>query len=152
MQLQKVEDTRSRKAFLNMASMVYKDDPNWVRHLDKDIECVFDPEQNNYFKHGDAVRWILKDDNGMIIGRIAAFYDRNNNSDNSLPTGGCGFFECIDNHEAANRLFDTAKSWLQEQGIQAMDGPVNFGETDKYWGLLVDGFTQPAYKVSYNPI
>ena len=35
--------------------------------------------------------------------------------------------------------------------MEAMDGPVNFGETDKYWGLLVDGFTHPSFDVPYNP-
>ena len=151
MQILKVEDAKSRRDFRDVARMLYKDDPNWVCHLDKDIEAVFDTEQNTYFKHGDAMRWILKDDKAKLIGRIAAFYDSNTRNENDQPTGGCGFFECIDMQEASNMLFDAAKSWLQKQGIQAMDGPINFGETDKYWGLLVDGFTQPAYKISYNP-
>lgn len=151
MQILKVEDAGSRKAFLDVTRMLYKDDPNWVCFLDRDIENVFDPEQNPYFKHGDAVRWILNDHSGRAIGRIAAFYDRKTMDENDQPTGGCGFFECIDKQDAAKLLFDTAKSWLQEQKIEAMDGPINFGETDKFWGLLVDGFTQPAYKIAYNP-
>ena len=48
-------------------------------------------------------------------------------------------------------LFDTAREWLRARGMEAMDGPVNFGETDKYWGLLVDGFTHPSFEVPYNP-
>jgi GNAT superfamily N-acetyltransferase len=47
-------------------------------------------------------------------------------------------------------LFDSARDWLKERGMEAMDGPVNFGETDKYWGLLVDGFTHPSYEIAYN--
>jgi len=66
------------------------------------------------------------------------------------PTGGTGFFECINDQEAANLLFDTAKEWLKVEGMEAMDGPINFGETDKYWGLLVDGFTHPSYEIAYN--
>jgi hypothetical protein len=62
-----------------------------------------------------------------------------------------GFFECIDNKEAAFLLFDTAKNWLQENGMQAMDGPINFGENDNFWGLLVEGFTPPSYGMNYNP-
>ncbi|MCK7472197.1 MAG: hypothetical protein MZU95_16635 [Desulfomicrobium escambiense] len=61
-----------------------------------------------------------------------------------------GFFECIDDRQAASLLFDTAREWLKEKGMEAMDGPVNFGETDKYWGLLVDGFTHPSFDVPYN--
>ncbi|MCK5822005.1 MAG: hypothetical protein KAH17_08960, partial [Bacteroidales bacterium] len=151
MQILKVETAVSRRAFLDVTRILYKDDPNWVCFLDRDIENVFDPEQNPYFKHGDAVRWVLNDNSGRAIGRIAAFYDRKTMDENDQPTGGCGFFECIDKQDAAKLLFDTAKSWLQEQKIEAMDGPINFGETDKFWGLLVDGFTQPAYKIAYNP-
>ena len=71
-------------------------------------------------------------------------------NDSDQPTGACGFFECIDDQEAANLLFNAAKDWLKAQDIEAMDGPINFGETDKYWGLLVGGFTQPSYNVAYH--
>ncbi len=67
------------------------------------------------------------------------------------PTGGCGFFECIDNQQAADLLFDTAKNWLKQQGMEAMDGPINFGENDMWWGLLVEGFSRPYYGMNYNP-
>jgi len=94
--------------------------------------------------------WVLKNDLGKLIGRIAAFIDFNTMNDIDQATGACGFFECIDNQEAANMLFNAAKDWLKSNGVEAMDGPVNFGETDKFWGLLVDGFTQPSYNVAYH--
>jgi hypothetical protein len=67
------------------------------------------------------------------------------------PTGGIGFFECIDNQNAANLLFDTAKEWLQTKGMEAMDGPINFGEKDNWWGLLISANTEVMYGMSYNP-
>ncbi|MFC2123322.1 GNAT family N-acetyltransferase [Bacteroidota bacterium] len=151
MKLIEVKDRRSAKEFLDVARIIYKDDENWVCPLDKDIESVFNPDQNTYFKHGTAVRWVLKDDYGKLIGRISAFIDHKSIDDNGQPIGCCGFFECIDDQDTANTLFNTAKDWLEAQGIEVMEGPVNFGENDKYWGLLVDGFTQPAYNVAYNP-
>src|SRR6185503_4402005 len=36
-------------------------------------------------------------------------------------------------------------------GMEAMDGPINFGERDAWWGLIVHGFTPPLYKMNYNP-
>ena len=68
-----------------------------------------------------------------------------------VPTGGCGFFECINDQAAAIALFDQAKNWLIEHGMKAMMGPINFGETDMWWGLLVDGFSNPYYGMNYNP-
>ena len=114
------------------------------------IEEIFNPEKNAKFKIGDARRWILKKD-GICIGRIAAFYDDDYSGGYDQPTGGCGFFECIDNQEAASLLFDTAKNWLQKNGMEAMDGPINFGENFFHWGLLVDGFKQQTFGMQYHP-
>lgn len=150
MELIEINDKLTGKQFLNVARFIYKNDKNWVCPLDNDIDGIFDPKQNSYYKHGTAIRWVLKNDLGKLIGRVAAFIDFNTMNDNEQPTGACGFFECVDNQEAANMLFDAAKDWLKSNGVEAMDGPVNFGETDKFWGLLVDGFTQPSYNVAYN--
>ncbi|MFO7668120.1 MAG: hypothetical protein R6W31_00530 [Bacteroidales bacterium] len=150
MKVEEVKDRRSGQAFLRVPKILYKDEDTWVCPLDKEIESIFDPKKNVYFNHGEATRWILKDHQGNLKGRVAAFIDRNNALKQEQPTGGMGFFECIHDQKAANLLFDTAREWLKERGMEAMDGPVNFGETDKYWGLLVEGFTHPSYEIAYN--
>jgi hypothetical protein len=145
-----VTDKATKKAFLDAARVVYKDDKVWVCPLDNDIEAVFDPKKNNFHQDGKCTRWILIDDNGKLIGRVAAFINNKKAYHYEQPTGGMGFFECIDNQEAAFLLFDTAKNWLAKNGMQAMDGPINFGENDNFWGLLVEGFTHPSYGMNYN--
>jgi hypothetical protein len=145
-----VKDKASKKAFLNLARTLYKNDKNWVCPLDNDIEAVFDPAKNNFHQDGKCTRWILKDDNGKVIGRVAAFINNKKAYHYEQPTGGMGFFECINDKKAAFLLFDTAKKWLQDNGMQAMDGPINFGENDNFWGLLVEGFTHPSYGMNYN--
>ena len=100
---------------------------------------MFNPKQNSYHQHGDVERFILKKNN-KTIGRIAVFYSRKKIKKDLLKVGGIGFFECINSQDAANLLFNTAISWLKERNIEAMDGPINFGEKEKYWGLLVEGF------------
>ena len=151
MNLIKVSDRKTKQMFLDTARVIYKNDKIWVCPLDNDINAVFDPGINPYFKHGTAERWIVSDNNNRLIGRIAAFIDTNLCNSYDQPTGGTGFFECIDNKQAAFLLFDTSREWLKEKGMEAMDGPINFGETDKYWGLLVSGFTHPSFDVPYNP-
>jgi len=150
MNLIRVCDKGTERLFLDTARVIYKNDRTWVCPLDNDIKSVFDPSINPYFKHGKVERWVLKNDSGGLIGRIAAFIDFNVANTYDQPTGGTGFFECINDRDAAFLLFDTAREWLREQGMEAMDGPINFGETDKYWGLLVDGFTHPSFDVPYN--
>jgi hypothetical protein len=152
MQLIEVTDKRSAREFLLLPLKIYKNDHNWIRPLDKDIEQVFDTDKNKAFRHGEAIRWILKDDKGETIGRVAAFVNkRYKTKGDEVPVGGMGFFECINNQSAANRLFDACKNWLQNKGMGAMDGPINFGERDRWWGLQVDGFQEPMYCMNYNP-
>ena len=150
MVLTEVSGKKNKQEFIDVAKIIYKDNDTWVCPLDNQIDAIFDPEKNVYYNHGEAQRWILKDDNNNLIGRIAAFIDFKTAHIQDQPTGGMGFFECVNDKEAAFLLFDTAKKWLQEKGMEAMDGPVNFGETDSYWGLLVDGFTHPSYEIAYN--
>ena len=150
MRIEEVVNRKTRKAFHDAARRIYQDDDTWVCPMDKEIESIFQDGKNVFLTHGEATRWILYNDQKQLIGRIAAFIDRNMACKQDQPTGGVGFFECIDSQEAANMLFDTAKAWLAERDMEAMDGPVNFGETDKYWGLLVDGFTHPSYEITYN--
>lgn len=146
----KVTDRNTEKMFLDAARIIYKDDPVWVCPLDSSLKAVFDPSGNTYFRHGEAERWILLDEKRRLIGRLAAFIDYKLANTYDQPTGGIGFFECINNKDAAFLLFDSARDWLKIRGMEAMDGPINFGETDKFWGLLVNGFTQPAFEIPYN--
>ena len=148
MNIIEVNSKKDKKDFIQIACSIYKNEKNWIRPLDKDINSVFDPKTNKAFRKGDVRRWILKNNN-ETIGRIAAFYSSKNDKE-KLRVGGCGFFECIDDEEAAKMLFDTAKNWLEKNGYNSMDGPINFGERDKWWGCLVEGFDiDPNYLQNY---
>lgn len=149
--LKEVADKKTIKAFLNLPEEINRNDKNWIRPLDEDLEKTFDPSKNKFFRNGDAIRWILKDTHDKVVGRIAAFYDEATAKKNDQPTGGIGFFECINDQQSANILFDASREWLKEKGMEAMDGPVNFGVRDIFWGCLADGFYEPIYNMPYNP-
>ncbi|MBL0052514.1 MAG: hypothetical protein IPP29_13900 [Bacteroidetes bacterium] len=149
MQIIEVTTKEQAQQFLQLPLQLYKNDKNWAQPLDKDIDEVFDKEKNKFFRHGICTRWLLAD-NGKTIGRVAAFVNHKLAKKNDQPTGGMGFFECINDQKAANILFDTCAAWLKEQGMEAMDGPINFGERESWWGLIIDGFNPPQYKMNYN--
>ncbi|MBC7510541.1 MAG: hypothetical protein H7320_17600 [Ferruginibacter sp.] len=151
MQLIPVNDAATAKQFLQVAVTLYKNDPNWIRPLDKDIEEVFDAKKNKAFRFGEVERWILKDNDDKLIGRIAAFINKKyKNKGDDVAVGGIGFFDCINNQEAADLLLDNARHWLIKKGMEAMDGPINFGERDRWWGMVTEGFTEPLYCMNYN--
>lgn len=152
MEIIQVTDQRTSKEFLQVPVVLYKDDPHWIRPLDKDINDVFDRGKNKSFRFGNVIRWILKDDQGKLIGRIAAFINTKYKSKGDEgPVGGIGFFECINDQDAADLLLDNAKHWLIQQGMEAMDGPINFGERDRWWGMVTKGYQEPLYCMNYNP-
>jgi hypothetical protein len=154
MQLIEVNDSTTAKDFIRVNVLMNEKNPNYIRPLDKEIYEVFNPEKNKNYKYGEARRWILKDDHDKLIGRIAAFtHNKYINKGTDYPVGGMGFFDCIDDQQAANTLFDVAEEWLQLKGMEAMDGPINFGDRDKWWGLMVEGFEkEPMYGMPYNPV
>ncbi|MCU0431477.1 MAG: hypothetical protein MUF42_16055 [Cytophagaceae bacterium] len=139
-----------RREFLQFPVRLYKNEKNWIRPLDKDIEEVFDKEKNKFFRHGEACRWILKNDKGETVARVAAFINKKTAKSTQYVTGGMGFFESINDQHVANTLFDRCKQWLSERGMECMEGPINFGERMKWWGLLVDGFVEPNYCTPYH--
>ena len=150
MNIVEVATRQHRKEFIAFPKTLYRSDPFWVPPLDKEVEELFDPNRNPTFKHGVATRWLLKDGNNKTIGRVAAFIDHIRSKSYRQNVGGLGFFEVIENRDAAFMLFDTARDWLVERDIEAIDGPINFGENDTNWGLLVEGFMQPVFGMPYN--
>ena len=110
--LVEVNDKNSRKEFLMLPVRLYRNEKNWIRPLDEDVEKVFDPKINKSFRSGECIRWILLDGRGVTAGRVAAFVDRKIARNHDQPTGGMGFFECVNDEKAAFILFDACRDWL----------------------------------------
>ena len=152
MHIVEVNTPGHEKMFLEVPLVIYKNDPNWIRPLDKDVLDVFDEKKNKAFRFGKLVRWVLLDDQQKPAGRIAAFINKKyKNKGDDVPVGGVGFFESVNNQEVAFLLLDSARSWLKAEGMEAMDGPINFGERDRWWGMVTKGFIEPMYCMNYNP-
>ena len=73
MQLIQVQDPEQAREFIQANVDILGSLPGYIRPLDKDIEQVFDPKKNKAFRHGEAVRWILKDEDGRLLGPDCRF-------------------------------------------------------------------------------
>ena len=155
MPLIEVVTARQARGFIELPARLHRSVSNYIGPLENEVEAVFDPAKNRLLANGEITRWIITDPaTGAVRGRVAAFLNRDapdvQNPD--LPTGGLGFFECEDDQAAANELFDAARQWLAARGMMAMDGPINFGERDRFWGLLIDGYDrEPNYGMFWHP-
>jgi len=104
-----------RKAFVDFAWEVYKDDPNWVPPLKDEVHGLLDPKKNPWFGHGRAQLW-LAERGGRVVGRISAQVDDLVQVHMEPGTGQWGMFEALDG-EAAAALIATAEDWLRGEGM-----------------------------------
>lgn len=152
MQLREVKTATDWKAFHQVPRYIFANDPLWIAPLEGDVEKVFSQETNKAFANKeDAKLWVLYNETGKGIGRIAAFVDVQGNEEKDAKEGGIGFFDCVNDDKAAALLFEEAEAFLIAKGINMIHAPVNFGERDKFWGLLLKGWYKPLYHENYHP-
>lgn len=146
-----VTDSATEKSFYELPVELYKDNRYWVHPLRGDMQSVFDKDKNPLYKAGgELCRWIMVDDNDKCVGRVAAFINPTSYNVDGYKVGQMGFFECINDSDAAKTLIDCAKDWLVARDMDCMEGPVNFGERMMWWGLLNKGFEEtPVYGMPY---
>ena len=130
-----------RKIFIKLIWDIYKDDPSWVPPIIMERMAAIDPNKNPYFEHAKVKLWIAYKD-GNPVGRISAQIDELVSINHGINTGHYGYFDCINNKEVANALFDTACSWLRENGMIEVIGPFSLSINEET-GLLVEGFDTP---------
>ncbi len=136
--------------FLRLPYRIYKDDPNWVAPLLRDVKIMFDRKKHPFHLHSEAQPFIALRD-GQPVGRIAAVHNRNHVAIHEEPVGFFGFFECVNDHRVAGALFDVVAAWLRQRGLETMRGPASFS-TNEQVGFLVEGFdTPPFIMMPYNP-
>ncbi len=136
-----VDTNRQLKSFIMLPFELYKNEPNWVPPLIMDQKNFFNPKKNPYYQHSE-VKLFLAEKDGKVVGRISAQSNTQHNKEHNENIGFFGFFECIDEQETANALFEAAYEWNRYRGFTSMRGPLNFS-VNQECGLLVDGFDTP---------
>ena len=145
-----VESRRERKEFVQFAWTLYRDDPNWIPPLRRNLEELVGFRRHPFHEVADVRTWLAWRD-GKVCGRIAAILNHVHNERYKEKRGFFGFFESIDDQHVANGLFDAARDWFEAQEVQAIRGPVN-PSLNYEVGLLIDGFdTPPTFMMTYNP-
>jgi len=151
MKIIEVRNKKDWKRFHQVPWRIYAGDPNWICPIEGDVQSIFTPGANKAFESGEASLYVLLDDEGRPAGRIAAFVDHGRNAKQDYPTGGLGFFECVDREDYAFALFEKAADYLAHFEVKAIDGLINFGERERYWGLLQQGYDPPLFQENYQP-
>ncbi|MDX1672638.1 MAG: hypothetical protein R3211_09880 [Balneolaceae bacterium] len=147
----KVETDGQVDAFHELPFRIYTDDSPWTPPFRFEIETIFDPEKNEYFQKGTCERFLVER-GGEVVGRFAVMAVPQRDRLLDPPMGGIGFVEMVEDQQVADAIIDFARDWNRQRGYEGMRGPVNFGENDTYWGLLVENFqSPPVYGMFYHP-
>jgi hypothetical protein len=149
MHILQVSTKSDLKKFVKLPYQLYKNDPIWVPPLIDEQFNQFNPKRNPTLDHCDFSLFLLEE-NGRIIGRIAAFIDNLALETWKDPVGLFGYYECINDQKASALLLEAAGSWLIEKGMKVIRGPWSF--VSQEWGLVIDGFKpSPVIMAPYNP-
>ena len=129
-----------RKAFVDFAWEVYREDPAWVPPLKDEVRGLLSPKKNPWFEHAKATLFLAERD-GKAVGRISAQVDELVLEHMGAGTGQWGMFEALD-QDAASKLISTAEDWLRSQGMTRALGPFSLSIWDEP-GLEIEGFAEP---------
>jgi GNAT superfamily N-acetyltransferase len=145
-----VKTSRDLARFIDLPYRLYKNDSHWIAPLRMAQKDILDTKKHPFYKTS-AVEMFLAEEQGKVVGRIMAIWNRAHNEFHQERTGGFGFFEVENDYAAAEALIDAAAKWLRTQGADCMRGPVN-PSTNYECALLVDGFDRdPSIMMTYNP-
>jgi len=148
--IQSVESIEDRRAFVSFPWRVYQDDPHWVPPIFSERMHFITPDHHPFSEHAQ-VQFFLAKRGSNIVGTIAAFINHRHNDFQNEQIGFFGFFEVLDDPEAAQRLLEAAENWVRQRGYEAIRGPAQYS-TNEECGLLVDGFDDPPrILMTYNP-
>jgi len=136
--------------FIRLPWRIHRSHERWVPPLIWERKQFLNRKKNPYFEHAEA-EYFIAWRGGDPVGRITAMVDRQFNDYHDWKWGTFGFFECLDDAEAASALVDTADAWVRERGCDRLVGPMDFTMNDEV-GILIEGFDlRPMLKQPWHP-
>lgn len=146
-----VSSQKQIDAFHELPFRIYEDYPQWAPPFRFEIENIFNPDKNAFYNKGECERFLVKLQ-GRVVGRFAVMNTPERDKVLEPTMGGLGFIEMENDPALAQAIIDFSRDWHRKRGYNAMRGPINFGENDTYWGLLVENYEEPPiYGMFYHP-
>jgi hypothetical protein len=149
------ENKAQVKRFVRIPFQLYDKHPQWVPPLLVDAQMQLNRKKHPYYEHSDADFFIANRD-GRDVGRIAALENKRFNDYHGTRDAQFYLFDCKDDPEAVQELFESVCDWATRRGLDSVVGPKGFGPLDGY-GILVEGYehrqmmTMMNYNFPYYP-
>ena len=146
-------DTTSKdqvRRYIDVPFRLYADCRQWVPPIRADVATQLNPNKHPFYEHSDA-EFFVAEQGGEDVGRIAALENRSFNQYHGVRQVQFYHFECVDDQEVANALFERVFEWARARGLDEAVGPKGFSLFDGY-GLQVEGteHRQMMMMMNYN--
>ena len=140
-----VLDPANSKEFIELPWKVYPENSPWVPPIRLQVKDMLNTKKHPFYKMNELKAWLAKDSTGKLVGRLAAIFP------NKSKTAKFGFYEALNNADAAKSLFETAFQEAKKRGFEKIEGPLN-PSTNYECALLIEGFdSSPTLLMPYNP-
>ena len=146
-----LSNKRQLSAFIDLPEAVYRNIPQWVPPLRRDIKRMLDLNKNPFFSHSKAAFFLAFDQHNRPVARLACLNNTRYNEYTHEKTAFFYLFEAMDLPGISIPLFTAAEDWARAEGLNRIIGPKGFSPLDGM-GLLSEGFNfRPALGIPYNP-
>jgi GNAT superfamily N-acetyltransferase len=148
--VESVNTPQQLESFLYFPWQIYRDDPYWVPPYLSQLRKRLDIHRNPFFNYAERQLFCAYQD-GILVGTIAAIINHQHNQQLAEHAGFFGFFEVVNDQQAASALIEAAAAWLKTKGVDCIRGPVNGAPTDEV-GVLIKGHdSRPALWEGHTP-
>ncbi len=155
-EIKKVSSKSDLKRFIRFNYEFYKDNAFSVPDLYEDMLSTLSPEKNPAFEFCEADYFLAYNEQGKIVGRVAAIINHRANEAWQKKSVRFGWIDFVDDVEVSSALINTVKEWGRERGMTEIEGPLGFTDMDAE-GMLIEGFDQLStmatiYNYPYYPV
>jgi len=144
-----VKSKKQLRKFIDFPNQLYKDEPNYIPHINFDEYNTLHWKKNPAFEHCEAKYWLAYQ-NEKIVGRIAGIINHNYISKWKNNYARFGWVDYINDLDVSKALFDAVEDWAKSKNLDGVHGPLGFTDLDPE-GMLIEGFDKPGSLITiYN--
>lgn len=145
-----VQTETELEQFIQLPYSIYEDISAWPGQNDENVKAFFNPETNLYSKYM-KLKPIIAIRDGQTVGRLCIVINDRFNEHWNLHVACFGFFECINDQEVTNLLFEKAEEVALSNGYNKLYGPFSPTYLEEI-GILMDNYEKtPVAGMAFNP-
>ena len=149
-EIRKVTTRKELQRFVQFYYDLYRGSEHAVPYLFFDEMATLRHDKNPSFECCEADYFMALDEQGHMVGRVAAIINHRANERWGVRQVRFGWFDFVDDLSVSAALLDTVEQWGRERGMKEMAGPLGFIDTDRE-GMLVEGFDElSSMYINYN--